>query len=101
MERILISKRDLDNIPKFIRKALNIQVGDVLELTIEDRKLVITPMKTIPAEQSWFWDKEWQKGEREATGDLKKGRVKYFASMQELLKDLDTKVGPHGVLRNP
>lgn len=37
---------------------------------------------------SWFDDEEWQKGEREADEDLKKGRYKDFITMKELLKQL-------------
>ena len=87
MERVLVGKRNLDYIPKSIRKALNIQPGDVLEFTVEGEKVVITPMKTVPADQAWFWTKEWQEGEKEATEDIKKGQVKKFSSMDKLLED--------------
>ncbi len=85
----MVGKRNLDYIPKSIRKALNIQPGDILEFTIEGEKVVITPMKAIPAEQAWFWNEEWQKGEKEATKDIKHGRVKGFTSMEKLLEELD------------
>jgi antitoxin MazE len=89
MERILVGKRNLDYIPKSIRKALNIQLGDVLEFTVEGEKLIITPMKAVPFEQAWFWAKDWQEGEREATEDIQKGRNKRFDSMAKLVDDLD------------
>ncbi|PKM80612.1 MAG: AbrB family transcriptional regulator [Firmicutes bacterium HGW-Firmicutes-14] len=89
MERILVGKRNLDYIPKSIKKALNIQPGDVLEFKVENDKIIITPMKTVPAEQTWFWNRVWQEGEKEAEEDIKLGRVKQFHSMKDLLEDLD------------
>ncbi len=39
--------------------------------------------------QTYFWTKEWQQGEKEASEDIKTGRVKTFDSGDELIKDLD------------
>jgi antitoxin MazE len=39
--------------------------------------------------QAYFWTKEWQEAEREASEDIKAGRVKTFDNVEELLKDLD------------
>ena len=41
--------------------------------------------------QAYFWTKEWQKAEREASEDIKAGRVKTFDTVDELFKDLDGK----------
>ena len=37
---------------------------------------------------SWFEDEEWQKGERKADEDLKKGRYKDFDTIEELIEHL-------------
>ena len=76
-------------LPSVIRKRLGLKVGDILKTTLEKGKIVISPAKTIDAEQSWFWTGEWQEAEKEAEEDIKSGRVKKFKNVQELIKDLD------------
>jgi len=44
--------------------------------------------KAIDTSQAWFWTKEWQEGERKASEDIKKGRVKEFDSVEDLIIDL-------------
>jgi antitoxin PrlF len=39
--------------------------------------------------QAYYWIKEWQEAEREASADIKAGRVKTFDNAEELLADLD------------
>ena len=38
--------------------------------------------------QAYFWTKEWQEAEREASEDIKAGRVKEFNSAEELFEEL-------------
>lgn len=76
-------------LPSAIRKRLGLKVGDILKTTLKEGKIVISPAKTIDAEQAWFWAKEWQEAEKEAEEDIKSGRVKKFKNVQELINDLD------------
>ncbi len=76
-------------LPAAVRKRLHLRIGDILETTLKDGKIIIAPKKTIDAEQAWFWSKEWQEAEREAEEDIKAGRVKKFKNVEELIKDLD------------
>jgi AbrB family looped-hinge helix DNA binding protein len=76
-------------LPAAIRKRLHLCIGDILETTLKDGKIIIAPKKTIDAEQAWFWSKEWQEAEREAEEDIKAGRVKKFKTVEDLIKDLD------------
>lgn len=76
-------------LPAAIRKRLHLNIGDILETKIQEDKIIIVPKKTIDAEQSWFWNKEWQTAEKEADADIKAGRVKKFKSVEELIKDLE------------
>ena len=41
--------------------------------------------------QAYFWTKEWQEAERDASEDIKAGRVKTFDTAEELIKELDKK----------
>ena len=76
-------------LPSSIRKSLRLRVGDIVETTIKEGKIIITPKKAIDAEQAWFWTKEWQEAEREADRDIRSGKVKKFKSVKELIKDFD------------
>lgn len=76
-------------LPAVIRKRLGLHVGDIVETTVKEGKIIIIPKKTIDTEQAWFWTREWQEAEKEAEADLKAGRVNKFKNVEELIKDLD------------
>jgi hypothetical protein len=44
--------------------------------------------KLMDKSQSYFWTKEWQEAEREASENIKAGRVKAFDTVEELFEDL-------------
>ena len=76
-------------LPASVRKRLGIEEGDLVEIEIEDERAVLMPKKLVDKNQAYFWTKRWQEGEREAAEDIEAGRVKTFASVEELIKDLD------------
>jgi hypothetical protein len=47
--------------------------------------------RLINKSQAWYWTKEWQEAEKEASEDIEAGRVKTFDSVEGLLEDLDRK----------
>jgi AbrB family looped-hinge helix DNA binding protein len=76
-------------LPASIRKRLGLDVGDILETRVKDGKIIIAPKKTVDAQQAWFWTKEWRESEKNAEADLRRGKVKKFKNVEELIKDLD------------
>ncbi len=62
-------------IPNRLRKTLNIAVGDYLEVEKQDSELILKPVKMVHTDEAYFHTKEWQKGEKQADKDLKKGNV--------------------------
>jgi AbrB family looped-hinge helix DNA binding protein len=76
-------------LPASVRRELGVEEGDLVEIEVIDDKAVLMPKKLVDARQAYFWTKRWQAGEREADEDIKAGRVKTFASVDELIKDLD------------
>ena len=52
-------------------------------------RAVLMPKKLVDKSQAYFWTRRWQEAEREANEDIKAGRVKTFASGDELIKDLE------------
>ncbi len=76
-------------LPSSVRRKLGIQEGDLVEVLVEDDRAVLLPKKIIDKSQAYFWTKEWQEAEREASEDIKAGRVKTFDTVEELLADLE------------
>ncbi|OGO32238.1 MAG: hypothetical protein A2Z29_00420 [Chloroflexi bacterium RBG_16_56_11] len=78
-------------LPASVRRKLGIEEGDIVEVVVEDDKAVLLPKKIVDKSQAYFWTKEWQDAEREASEDIKAGRIKTFDTTEELLEDLDKK----------
>ena len=78
-------------IPAVLRKQVGIEEGDLVELQIVDDHIVLTPKKLIDKSQAYFWTTEWQEAERQAQADIEAGRIKEFASVDELFAELDTR----------
>lgn len=85
---IPVRKRGQLTLPAKLRKACHIEEGDVVEAKVTSKGILIQPKKLIDATQAWFWEKEWQRGEKETEEDIKKGRVKTYSSVSAMLKDL-------------
>ncbi|MBU2578699.1 AbrB/MazE/SpoVT family DNA-binding domain-containing protein [Patescibacteria group bacterium] len=76
-------------IPKEIFEKLGLGIGDYLEAKLVESRIVYIPKQLIDKDQSWFWTKEWQEGERRANENIKAGRIAGpFNTAAELLKDL-------------
>ena len=78
-------------LPASVRRKLGIEEGDIVEVVVEDDKAVLLPKKIVDKSQAYFWTKEWQEAEREASEDIRAGRVKTFDTAEELIKELDEK----------
>jgi antitoxin MazE len=77
-------------IPAALRRQVGIEEGDLVEMRAEDDHIVVMPKKLIDKSQAYFWTEEWQEAEHQAQADIEAGRTKEFASVDELLADLDT-----------
>lgn len=75
-------------LPASVRKELGVEEGDIVEIEIVNERAVLIPKKLVDKSQAYFWTKEWQEAEREASADIKAGRVKAFDSVEELFEDL-------------
>lgn len=75
-------------LPATIREKIGIKEGDYIEFETREEGILIKPKEIIDKSQSWFWSKEWQKGEKEADRDIKLGRTKTFDSVDDLLAEL-------------
>lgn len=76
-------------LPADVRKAANLEDGDVVEVEVSEHgDIVLHPKKLIPASQAWFWTKSWQRGEREASDERDAGLGDVFRSDEEFLNSL-------------
>jgi antitoxin PrlF len=76
-------------LPVEVRKAANLEDGDVVEVELSAHgDIVLRPKKLIPASQAWFWTEAWQEGEQEASTERDAGQGKVFRSDDEFLDSL-------------
>ena len=79
-------------IPSEVFKKLQLEIGDFLTAKVKNSEIILQPKKLISKEQEWFWTKEWQKKEREADKDIRKGRVYGpFNNAEDLIRSLRSK----------
>ncbi len=77
-------------IPKEVFEQLKLEIGDYLDVQVNDAVITMVPKKLIPKEQKWFYTSEWQQKEREADEAIARGDVSGpFSSSAELLSHLD------------
>jgi antitoxin MazE len=65
-------------LPAAIRRALRIEEGDYIEVSIANDSVILTPKRLIDKSQAYFWTSDWQAAEREADEDIAAGRIYKF-----------------------
>lgn len=86
--KVSVQRRNLITLPSEIRKKLNITEGDVLDVRLDDNKIIIEPYKLVPSSQAYFWSDKVQKDMLEAKEDVNAGRVREFSNIDEFLEGL-------------
>lgn len=87
--RTQVRARGQITLPRAVREALHVSEGDDVAFSVTDEgSVVLSGLKTIPAEQAWFWAEEWQAGEREASEQISQGAVRRYESTEEFLDSL-------------
>jgi AbrB family looped-hinge helix DNA binding protein len=76
-------------IPTEVRKLLHIEIGTLLNIHVEKGVVIISPKMLIDSDQSWFWTKEWQEGEKEVNEARKKGHTKMFRNTKEMRRHFE------------
>lgn len=77
-ELVQVRKKAQVTLPLSVRKKLNIEEGDFLDVQVRGGEVVLKVKKLVDKDQAWFWTKRWQEGEHEAEEDIKAGRVLHF-----------------------
>jgi AbrB family looped-hinge helix DNA binding protein len=76
-------------IPDQVRRAVRLQEGDYLAVSVREGAIVLEPKTVVDASQAWFWQEDWQAGEREASADIDSGRTRRFESDEDFLASLE------------
>ncbi len=71
-------------IPVSVRDALHVKVGAFVDFVVQKGQVILKPKTLIDEDQSWFWSKEWQEGEKEVEGLKKKDKALSFKNVQEM-----------------
>ena len=88
MSLVQVREKAQITIPSKIRKALGIKKGDYLEAEVEDNKIVFVPKVLIDKAEPVTLSKKGEEMLEEALEDVKKGRIKKFENVEELINDL-------------
>ena len=75
MATVKISPGGQVRIPKEIMEKLNVSTGDYLDFSLKEENVLVKAKKLIDADQIWFWEKEWQEGEKKAERDVREGNL--------------------------
>jgi AbrB family looped-hinge helix DNA binding protein len=76
-------------LPAAVRRAVNVDEGDYIEVRVEGDTIILTPKKLIDKSQAYFWTAEWQAAEQEASTDITAGRVHEFEDIEGLIASLE------------
>ena len=92
MEEAILKVQKNKNVtlPNWLMRLFHVGAGDFIRLQHTKNGVLMRPAKLVDPTQAYFWTAEWQKGEAEAERDIRKGRVKKFKSVKELMRDLES-----------
>ena len=88
--RAQLRKNSQLTLPSAVRDALHVEEGDEVEFQVTaSGEVVLRGLTTIPAEQRWFWTREWEAGEREASEQIRRGEGTEHDSVDAMFAHLD------------
>jgi len=85
---VRVQKNKNITLPLWVMRRFHVSAGDFIRLEETRDGILLKPAKLVDSSQAYFWTKQWQEGEREAEEDIRKGRIKGFKGVKELMKDL-------------
>jgi AbrB family looped-hinge helix DNA binding protein len=88
--RAVVRGKSQLTLPAEVRAALHVREGDEVEFTVtESGEVLLRGYTTVPADQQWFWDEQWQAGEREASEEIAAGATSTFDDVDDMFDALD------------
>jgi len=89
MSIVKIMQRRQVVIPKELFDSLQLNVGDYLEVKLNDGKLEYIPKELVDRDE-WYGSPQGKKAIATALREIKMGKGKEFATVEELIADLDS-----------
>jgi len=83
-----VTRQGQITLPAAIRRALQIEEGDYIEVSIVNDSMILTPKRLIDKSQAYFWTPEWQAAEDEADEDIAAGRIYKFGDADSAIAAL-------------
>lgn len=84
-DMIQVRKKAQLTLPQSVRRELDIEEGDFLDVQVRNGEIVLKAKKLVDKEQAWFWTERWQQGEKEAEEDIRTGRVHHFPGAEDAI----------------
>ncbi len=84
-----VQKNKNVTLPAWLMKRFHLEAGDYIRIEEGKDGVYLKPAKLIDPSQSYFWTREWQTGEADAENDIRKGKVKSFKKVKDLIRDLE------------
>ena len=89
MSIVKIMQRRQVVIPKELFDSLHLEVGDYLEVKLNDGKLEYVPKELVDRDE-WYASPQGRKAIATALREIKTGKGEEFATVEELIADLDS-----------
>jgi len=73
-------------IPSAIRAAFGIEPGDAFDVLVTAKGILLRRRRLVDATQAWFWTRAWQTAEKEASDDIRAGRIRTHQTQKGFLR---------------
>lgn len=83
-----IQKNKNVTLPRWVMELFHVAPGDFVRLEKRNGTVLLRPGTLVDPSQAYFWTPEWQEKEKGVEDEKRKGKVKFFRSAEELIKDL-------------
>lgn len=89
MATVKVRSKHSVTIPEKVRRQVRLEIGDRVEVTAEEGRIIIRPVIEIPRDQAWFWTTSGQKRERQADQEIAAGQTSGpFVTSEALVRSL-------------
>ena len=89
MSLVQVREKAQITLPSKVRQALGIKQGDYLEAEVEGNKIVLIPKILVDKAETVTLSKKGEEMLDEALNDVRKGNVRKFDNVEELIDDLN------------
>ena len=90
MELLKVNDKGQITIPSKLRKQIGLEKGAFVSMELlSENAIKITPVTIIPKGEERYYNSGWIEAEREATAAYRKGGLKAYNSVDEMMDELE------------